>query len=135
MVLYIQKYDMQTMNIMKQEKRASLPGGARRFGFVCSFSFEMFWEERMAKYVMALDAGTTSNRCILFDEKGKMCSVAQKEFTQYFPKPGWVEHDASEIWSTQIFGRAMRDFSTATAAKFRGFTAMLTSTGLLRRYF
>ena len=97
MVLYIQKYDMQTMNIMKQEKRASLPGGARRFGFVCSFSFEMFWEERMAKYVMALDAGTTSNRCILFDEKGKMCSVAQKEFTQYFPKPGWVEHDASEI--------------------------------------
>ena len=102
MVLYIQKYGMQTMNIMKQEKRASLPGGARRFGFVCSFSFEMFWEARMAKYVMALDAGTTSNRCILFDEKGKMCSVAQKEFTQYFPKPGWVEHDASEIWSTQL---------------------------------
>ena len=102
MVLYIQKYGMQTMNIMKQEKRASLPGGARRFGFVCSFSFVMFWEERMAKYVMALDAGTTSNRCILFDEKGKMCSVAQKEFTQYFPKPGWVEHDASEIWSTQL---------------------------------
>lgn len=102
MVLYIQKYGMQTMNIMKQEKRASLPGGARRFGFVFSFSFEMFWEERMAKYVMALDAGTTSNRCILFDEKGKMCSVAQKEFTQYFPKPGWVEHDASEIWSTQL---------------------------------
>ena len=102
MVLYIQKYGMQTMNIMKQEKRASLPGGARRFGFVCSFSFEMFWEVRMAKYVMALDAGTTSNRCILFDEKGKMCSVAQKEFTQYFPKPGWVEHDASEIWSTQL---------------------------------
>ena len=66
------------------------------------FSFEMFWEERMAKYVMALDAGTTSNRCILFNEKGKMCSVAQKEFTQYFPKPGWVEHDANEIWSTQL---------------------------------
>jgi len=56
----------------------------------------------MAKYVMALDAGTTSNRCILFNEKGKMCSVAQKEFTQYFPKPGWVEHDANEIWSTQL---------------------------------
>lgn len=56
----------------------------------------------MAKYVMALDAGTTSNRCILFDEKGEMCSVAQKEFTQYFPKPGWVEHDADEIWSTQL---------------------------------
>ena len=50
----------------------------------------------MAKYVMALDAGTTSNRCILFNEKGEMCSVAQREFTQYFPQPGWVEHDADE---------------------------------------
>lgn len=57
----------------------------------------------MAKYIMALDAGTTSNRCILFDKKGKICSVAQKEFTQYFPKPGWVEHDAEEIWSTQLW--------------------------------
>ena len=56
----------------------------------------------MAKYVMALDAGTTSNRCILFNEKGAMCSVAQKEFTQHFPRPGWVEHDADEIWSTQL---------------------------------
>lgn len=56
----------------------------------------------MGKYVMALDAGTTSNRCILFNEKGEMCSVAQKEFTQFFPKPGWVEHDAEEIWSTQL---------------------------------
>ena len=56
----------------------------------------------MPKYVMALDAGTTSNRCILFNEKGEMCSVAQKEFTQYFPKPGYVEHDANEIWSTQM---------------------------------
>ena len=55
----------------------------------------------MAKYVMALDAGTTSNRCILFNEKGQMCSVAQQEFTQYFPQPGWVEHDASEIWQSQ----------------------------------
>ena len=54
----------------------------------------------MAKYIMALDGGTTSNRCILFNEKGQMCSVAQKEFTQYFPKPGWVEHNADEIWST-----------------------------------
>jgi glycerol kinase len=51
---------------------------------------------------MALDAGTTSNRCILFDEKGEICSIAQKEFTQYFPKPGWVEHDANEIWSSQL---------------------------------
>lgn len=56
----------------------------------------------MSRYIMALDAGTTSNRCILFDEKGQMCSVAQKEFTQIFPKPGWVEHDAGEIWSTQL---------------------------------
>ena len=56
----------------------------------------------MAKYVMALDSGTTSNRCILFNEMGEMCSVAQKEFTQYFPKPGWVEHDANEIWSSQL---------------------------------
>ena len=55
----------------------------------------------MPKYVMALDAGTTSNRCILFNERGEMCSVTQKEFTQYFPKPGWVEHDATEIWLTQ----------------------------------
>ena len=62
----------------------------------------------MAKYVMALDAGTTSNRCILFNEKGEMCSVAQKEFTQYFPKPGWVEHDANEIWSSQL-GVAVED--------------------------
>ncbi len=51
---------------------------------------------------MALDAGTTSNRCILFNRAGEMCSVAQKEFTQYFPKPGWVEHDANEIWTTQL---------------------------------
>ena len=56
----------------------------------------------MAKYMMALDAGTTSNRCIIFDKKGKRVSSAQKEFTQYFPKPGWVEHDANEIWSSQL---------------------------------
>lgn len=53
-------------------------------------------------YIMALDAGTTSNRCILFNEKGEIVSVAQKEFTQIFPQPGWVEQDASEIWSTQL---------------------------------
>lgn len=56
----------------------------------------------MAKYIMALDAGTTSNRCILFDHEGKICSMAQKEFRQIFPNPGWVEHDANEIWSTQL---------------------------------
>ena len=54
------------------------------------------------KYIMALDAGTTSNRCCLFNEAGEVCSMAQKEFTQYFPQPGWVEHDADEIWSTQL---------------------------------
>ena len=54
------------------------------------------------KYIMALDAGTTSNRCILFDKKGEMCSVAQREFTQYFPQPGWVEHDANEIWASML---------------------------------
>ena len=54
------------------------------------------------KYVMALDQGTTSSRCILFDHSGKICSLAQKEFTQYFPKPGWVEHDAEEIWDTTL---------------------------------
>ena len=56
----------------------------------------------MKKYVMALDGGTTSNRCILFNEQGVICSVAQKEFTQYFPHPGWVEHDADEIWSSML---------------------------------
>lgn len=56
----------------------------------------------MKKYVMALDSGTTSNRCILFDIHGRICSMAQKEFTQYFPQPGWVEHDANEIWQSQL---------------------------------
>jgi len=56
----------------------------------------------MSKYIMALDQGTTSSRCILFNEKGDMVSVAQKEFTQYYPHTGWVEHDATEIWATQI---------------------------------
>ena len=56
----------------------------------------------MKKYIMALDSGTTSNRCILFDIEGNMRSVAQKEFTQYFPQPGWVEHDANEIWQSQL---------------------------------
>lgn len=56
----------------------------------------------MKKYIMALDAGTTSNRCILFNQKGEVISIAQKEFRQYYPKPGWVEHDANEIWATQL---------------------------------
>lgn len=59
-------------------------------------------EKQKKRYIMALDAGTTSNRCILFDKSGKIVSMAQKEFTQIFPQPGWVEHDANEIWSTQL---------------------------------
>lgn len=56
----------------------------------------------MSKYVMALDQGTTSSRCILFNEKGLIVSVAQKEFTQIYPKAGWVEHNPMEIWDSQI---------------------------------
>ena len=56
----------------------------------------------MARYIMALDQGTTSSRCILYDKQGNMVSVAQKEFTQIYPADGWVEHDAMEIWSTQM---------------------------------
>ncbi|WP_047549611.1 glycerol kinase GlpK [Psychroserpens sp. Hel_I_66] len=55
----------------------------------------------MGKYILSLDQGTTSSRAIVFDKKGNVVSMAQKEFTQYFPKPGWVEHDPTEIWSTQ----------------------------------
>lgn len=54
------------------------------------------------KYIMALDQGTTSSRCILFDKTGKICSMAQKEFTQIYPEPGWVEHSPMEIWSSQL---------------------------------
>lgn len=56
----------------------------------------------MEKYIMALDQGTTSSRCILFDKKGAICSIAQKEFTQIYPEPGWVEHNPREIWSSQL---------------------------------
>nr|WP_314754946.1 glycerol kinase GlpK [uncultured Prevotella sp.] len=55
----------------------------------------------MKKYILALDQGTTSSRAIVFDHNGQICSVAQKEFTQHFPKPGWVEHNPNEIWSSQ----------------------------------
>ncbi len=56
----------------------------------------------MGKYVIAMDQGTTSSRCILFDQQGNICSVAQKEFTQIYPQPGWVEHNPMEIWSSQL---------------------------------
>ena len=59
------------------------------------------------KYIMALDAGTTSNRCILFDREGRVCSVAQLEFKQIYPKPGWVEHDPNEIWASQLSAATM----------------------------
>ena len=75
----------------------------------------------MSKYIMSFDAGTTSNRCILFDRQGNICSSAQKEFTQIFPQPGWVEHDAREIWATQL-GVAVEAMGKigATAADIAG---------------
>ena len=71
----------------------------------------------MGKYIMALDAGTTSNRCILFDKGGNICSMAQKEFTQIFPHPGWVEHDADEIFSTmlEVSRQAMQNIGAVPA--------------------
>ena len=56
----------------------------------------------MPDYILSLDQGTTSSRAIIFDKKGSIVATAQKEFTQIFPQPGWVEHDANEIWSTQL---------------------------------
>ena len=56
----------------------------------------------MSKYILALDQGTTSSRAIVFDREGSMLSVSQREFEQIFPQPGWVEHDANEIWSSQV---------------------------------
>ena len=56
----------------------------------------------MEKYVIALDQGTTSSRCILFDHGGDICGVVQREFKQIYPQPGWVEHDPMEIWSSQL---------------------------------
>lgn len=71
--------------------------------------------QKRKQYVMALDAGTTSNRCILFNQQGEIVSMAQKEFSQIFPKPGWVEHDANEIWSTQL-GVAVEAMSKVDAS-------------------
>src|SRR6201991_384680 len=56
----------------------------------------------MSQYILAFDQGTTSSRAIVFSHDGSIKAVAQKEFTQIFPQPGWVEHDANEIWSTQL---------------------------------
>lgn len=75
----------------------------------------------MDQYIMALDSGTTSNRCILFDRTGKIRSVAQKEFTQHFPQPGWVEHDANEIFTTQLeVARQAMANAGITAAQIAG---------------
>ena len=56
----------------------------------------------MVQYILALDQGTTSSRSILFDKSGSIIAVAQREFTQIFPKPGWVEHNPEEIWESQL---------------------------------
>ena len=71
----------------------------------------------MAKYIMALDQGTTSSRCIIFNEKGEIASSAQKEFTQIYPNPGWVEHNPMEIWSTEfgVASEAMAKFNLSAA--------------------
>lgn len=72
----------------------------------------------MKKYLMALDQGTTSSRCIIFDKQGNIVSMAQREFEQYFPKSGWVEHDADEIWASQasVMAEAMA-ISSITASE------------------
>lgn len=74
------------------------------------------------KYILALDQGTTSSRSILFDKKGKVVATAQKEFTQHYPQPGWVEHDASEIWETQL--RTMKEVLKKAKATARDVAAI-----------
>ena len=71
----------------------------------------------MKKYIMALDAGTTSNRCILFDVHGNICASAQREFRQIYPQPGWVEHDAQEIWDViyDVIQQAMKSCGAAAS--------------------
>ena len=72
------------------------------FGGVCYNDKKRKGYVALQQYIMSLDSGTTSNRCILFDRQGQLCSMAQKEFTQIFPQPGWVEHDPEEIFATQM---------------------------------
>ena len=91
----------------------------------------------MPKYIMALDAGTTSNRCILFNAAGEICSVAQKEFTLIFPQPGWVEHDADEIFSTQleVAKQAMQNIgASAGDIAAIGITKQRATTGVWNRH-
>ncbi len=76
------------------------------------------------KYIMALDQGTTSSRCILFDKSGNICALANKEFRQIFPQPGWVEHDAKEIWETT------REVARAAMAKLGVEAADIVAIGI-----
>lgn len=78
----------------------------------------------MKEYIMALDQGTTSSRCILFDKQGNIRAKAQKEYTQYYPKPGWVEHDAKEIWSSQyaVLAEAVAQLNEDECIKAIGIT-------------
>ena len=70
----------------------------------------------MSRYVMALDQGTTSSRALLFDRSGQVCGVGQREFAQHFRHPGWVEHDAEEIWNSQVAaGREALEAAGASA--------------------
>ena len=87
----------------------------------------------MARFIMALDQGTTSSRCILFDRDAKIASLAQKEFQQYYPKPGWVEHNPREIWSSQLsvateamaaVGASASDIATIGITNQRGTTIL-----------
>ena len=90
------------------------------------------------RYVLALDQGTTSSRSILFDHAGNVVSVAQREFTQHYPQPGWVEHDAVEIWESQLAmarealemaGVATRAVAAIGRANQRGATAHSPTSG------
>src|SRR5690348_16936696 len=85
--------------------------------FSAQFSITFFGDPEltMAKFILALDQGTTSSRAIVFDHAGSIVAVAQKEFPQIFPKPGWVEHDPREIWSSQA-GVAAEALTKANAA-------------------
>ena len=84
------------------------------------------------KYILALDQGTTSSRAIVFDHAGSIVSVAQKEFPQIFPKPGWVEHDPRDIWSTQA-GVAAEALTKANVARARTSPPSASPTSARRR--
>ena len=73
------------------------------------------------RYILALDQGTTSSRALLFDEGGTIVSLAQEEFPQHFPQPGWVEHEAADIWESQLrVARTALERGGAAGARYRG---------------